>query len=592
MQPVETTPTHTPHAAVPGPASNPGPFPGAHQRRRRLRRLSTGKLLFLILSLALAPLGAIAMAASVRTIMQGDQERSALLRVAAQQYASQSAHFLGANAGRLKLLIVRVTGNRDEALARSSIDATAPPAPLPPTLLAPADPALPVDPALSADPALGGVDAAIAPLCTAVARAFNGRDAAHIAVQIVDGRTGANMCVAGVPMDDGAIARPIGSVRIDERQHLVIHTIAAIGANARAEIVYPHGAIANSVTVDAGLPLHTIALATADARLPLREQPDWRFSSMDIDSASPVGHTGLKFELSAKRTWFSGSELISLLTPMGMWFLAVLLSWLVVDRILLTPIQQLRRRMDDYHPGDPLGRQSLGLFAAAEVAALDGNLDGLTQAVAIDKMALARGLEAQRALTREVHHRVKNNLQIIASLINLHSRDATDESAHRAYRTIQRRVDALAVVHRHLHADTEGQPGIALGTMLGELAVGLRNSLTQSAGPTAMSINVDAARASQDAALPVAFFVTELVELAVAGDAGQPITIALDRACATPGHALLSVTSAGLRACADCPAGNNASYDRVLTGLARQLRQELVRDGATGRFAIAVPVLD
>lgn len=69
---------------------------------------------------------------------------------------------------------------------------------------------------------------------------------------------------------------------------------------------------------------------------------------------------------------------------------------------------------------------------------------------------------------------MKNNLQVISSLINFHARGATGPEAMAAYASIQRRVDALAVVHRHHFAELEDNRGLNLRTMIGELAANIR----------------------------------------------------------------------------------------------------------------------
>jgi two-component sensor histidine kinase len=62
----------------------------------------------------------------------------------------------------------------------------------------------------------------------------------------------------------------------------------------------------------------------------------------------------------------------------------------------------------------------------------------------------AEALAQQSALVHEIDHRVKNNLQLIASLILLQSRRATDASAQHALKTVLGRVTAVAAVHRRL----------------------------------------------------------------------------------------------------------------------------------------------
>ena len=560
-------------------------------------RLSTGKLVFLVLTFALAPLGAIAVGAGSRSITTNDGERQTLLAVSAREYGNRLAQRFDHDAQQLNAAFAKLT--KPELLAMMQAGDPSP------SIASRAPAEVVFDPGPASD---SGTEAAARTLsagidsflrdgpfsaaCAAAFARFPASAPAQAQVQIVDQRTGTTLCSGQAPADPDAIGQPIGGVRIDKANRRLILTVSSLGTYGRAELIYPIESLAGDLPRDGILPINRMMVATAADELIISQSGRVNILGLDLESKAPVGRTGLMLDLTAPRSWFQTAELVTMLTPLGMWLLAVLLSWLVVDRILLTPIQQLRRRMALYRPGDTLTRPAPSLFAAQEIVTLDEMMERLADNVAADKAALASSLEAQRGLTREVHHRVKNNLQIIASLISLHSRDATSDFEARAYRAIQRRVDALAVVHRHLHAESEGGAGVALGTMLSELSVALRHSLAQDRQPINTTTNVESAHAVQDVALPAAFFVTELVELAVYCDPAEAVAIALTHNSEQPGTATLSVCSPGLIGCGPRMGERFISYERVLTGLSRQLRQPLIINEEKGCYAIVVPVMD
>ena len=549
---------------------------------KKRRSLSTSKFVFLVLTIALAPLGALAMGASTQSMRANDADRQALLAIAAD--------FAGR---RLNRIITNDAISLQAAIKAAPTTAETRPAPDP----APINP----DTATAQDmrDAALAQSAGTAPVatinryaaaCAAVSQALPGGPNLAFA-RIIDRRTGRDLCVGGVPADQDSVDEPIGAARIDEAGKRLIYSVTTTGDNGRIEIVYPLGSLGGLLPDEANRPINRLSLITATDNLTLIQHGGDTIIGLGLESRAPVGRTGMITQVSAARTWLKPADLVSLLTPLGMWLLAVLLSWLLVDRILLNPIQQLRRRMAEYHPGDRMPPMKRHMFVAREIVALDDMTQKLATNVADDKAALASALDVQRALTREVHHRVKNNLQIVASLISLHSRDASSESETRAYRAIQRRVDALAVVHRHLHAEREDHSGVALGTILSELLVALRHSLAVDGRPVEARINVMSARAIEDVALPAAFFVTELVELAVQVDGTAPVTIDLFAQDGHPTLATLRVAGPGLVDCADRLGSRYNSYERVLTGLARQLRQPLVVDDIAGHYCITISLL-
>ncbi|MGJ3627798.1 histidine kinase dimerization/phosphoacceptor domain -containing protein [Sphingomonas sp. MMS24-JH45] len=108
-----------------------------------------------------------------------------------------------------------------------------------------------------------------------------------------------------------------------------------------------------------------------------------------------------------------------------MWGLAAAISWFVVDRLLIAPLRALRGSIAAYAPGDQPDPAMLSALPTQEIRELGDTFRALSRTVAIHEAGLAEGLVRRTKLTREVHHRVKNNLQVISSLINFHARSAS-----------------------------------------------------------------------------------------------------------------------------------------------------------------------
>ena len=152
---------------------------------------------------------------------------------------------------------------------------------------------------------------------------------------------------------------------------------------------------------------------------------------------------------------------------------------------------------------------------ASEIADLSNAFERAVGRIEGAEREALDALDGQRRLVREVHHRVKNNLQVVASLLSIHGRSAAKPEAKAAYSAIGRRVDALSVVHRHHYAELEENRGIALRPLLTELAADLRSSAPVEARGMRIELDLDAPSTTQDVAVAAAFLITEIVEFAM-----------------------------------------------------------------------------
>lgn len=282
---------------------------------------------------------------------------------------------------------------------------------------------------------------------------------------------------------------------------------------------------------------------------------------------------------------------LSLFLPLVMWFAAAAIGWFVVNRLLIRPLVVLRRTVAAYHPGEVLEPMRRIRTPAQEIVALGNTFRAISEDVATHEAEMAEGLETQRKLTREVHHRVKNNLQIIASLISLHARAAHEPEAVEAYASIQRRVDALSVVHRNHYAELEEHRGVGVRSLVSELSASLRGTAPAEARRFGIQIDSDNLHISQDVAVPVAFLLTELVELAMLSNPKTAMHISVQLEPGRDDRAVLHISSPALRASDAMSARIEERYGRVLTGLSRQLRAPLEYDTAAGDYSIAITVI-
>jgi two-component sensor histidine kinase len=257
----------------------------------------------------------------------------------------------------------------------------------------------------------------------------------------------------------------------------------------------------------------------------------------------------------------------------------------VVNRLLIRPLRHLQRSVVQYEPGEGEFVLPLKLGPATEIRDLSEAFARTVRRVEDSERDMAGALEGQRKLVREVHHRVKNNLQVVASLINIHGRTAETPAARAAYGSISRRVGALSIVHRNHFAEMEENRGISLRPLLSELAAELRATAPESARTMRIELDLESANTTQDVAVSVAFLVTEIVEFAMLNTPEDPVEITLRRtseltARLTLNSKVLNPDEEGDR--------EKMQFERIIAGLAKQLRSTLERK--LGRYSVELPV--
>ncbi len=279
-------------------------------------------------------------------------------------------------------------------------------------------------------------------------------------------------------------------------------------------------------------------------------------------------------------------ERLLILLPVLMWLIAALLSWWLVHRLLITPLRKLQRGVGNFQPGDNIGTlESIELGPASEIHDLRDAFVRAVSRIEETEQGMAEALEGQRKLVREVHHRVKNNLQVVASLLSIHGRSAGSREGKAAFSAIGRRVDALSVVHRNHYAELEDNHGIALRALLTELGAGLRASALESQKGVAIELDIDHAFTTQDVAVAVAFLITEIVEYAMLHGDGAAVEIMMRRT--TPLTGRLTIASPALLD-VDADSVERKQFERIVEGLARQLRSPL--DRSLGRYSVDLPL--
>lgn len=202
---------------------------------------------------------------------------------------------------------------------------------------------------------------------------------------------------------------------------------------------------------------------------------------------------------------------LSLLLPV---LSSLIVIWLGSFYLLVAPLRSLSEAMSEWNKGAEFKPRSY-LALPFEVVELSNSMQRATTTLQQRERELQEAFTHQDLLMQEIHHRVKNNLQIIASLMNLQASRIKLPEARTEFQSARDRVRALATVHRHLYAHGELH-SINMREFLVELCEQLFHAMGEEPGTRiALEVSAPELQISSDQAVPLSLIVTEAVSNAV-----------------------------------------------------------------------------
>ncbi len=199
---------------------------------------------------------------------------------------------------------------------------------------------------------------------------------------------------------------------------------------------------------------------------------------------------------------------------------------------------------------------------------------------------LAQSLKERELLIQETHHRIKNNLTMIESLINIQARTGVSDLEE-----LTKRIHTITAVHEQLYRSPD-LTQVSLRDYLSELVHNLFRSMSPEDDRVCLRVDIADAAVGMDAAVPLGLIVTELMtnSLKYAFPAGREGTLSV-HAGESAGRLTLVVEDDGV----GLPEGfdsaqSNSLGVRLVASLARQLNARLdVRSGCPTKFAVTLP---
>ncbi|TAJ87504.1 sensor histidine kinase [Reyranella sp.] len=290
---------------------------------------------------------------------------------------------------------------------------------------------------------------------------------------------------------------------------------------------------------------------------------------------------------------FAGSWAVLALTALAL-ALVLLTVWLGADRWCVQPLRYIQTYAERVARGEEIKFAPPHSWSP-EMASIGAGVSAMAEAIASREAELRAGLEQRDHMLREIHHRVKNNLQMISSLLNLQAGEIRSPRIRRFFGDAQNRVLTLSILHRHLYERSswslvDFQQFIS--DLVRQLSVGRRSAERQA---PRYHIRAPIMAVGPDTAIPVGLIVTEAVSIALnhdfAGVASPEVRI---EAIESDGQVELVIEDNGTGQDTGTlgPDGRGGFGLSLIRGLAMQLGGEAVistKEGGGSRIAVTFP---
>ena len=249
------------------------------------------------------------------------------------------------------------------------------------------------------------------------------------------------------------------------------------------------------------------------------------------------------------------------------------------SRLIVQPLRAVTRSVTEWRRAGAFAPR-LTRSTPIELRQLSRAFADATHALSAHEERLRVAESHQALLIKEIHHRVKNNLQIIASLLNLQANRIRQPEARAEFASARDRVRALATLHRHLYSDGELHT-LNMRSFLIELCGQLFQAIGEKEGRRIrLEIEAPDIVMSTDQAVPLALVVTEAVSNAIkyAFPGGRSGVVSVRLAEEVEGIAKLVIQDDGI----GIPAGRAETETGIRDGLGIQLIRGFARQlGAT-----------
>jgi two-component sensor histidine kinase len=208
--------------------------------------------------------------------------------------------------------------------------------------------------------------------------------------------------------------------------------------------------------------------------------------------------------------WARLNPLSAIVYPILAWLAAWVAVWFAVEQVVIRWLHYLDRIASIYARGRFTVRPLKAERAPSEIRDLAHTLDAMADGIVARDLSLRESLAQKDTLMREIHHRVKNNLQVITSLLNMQQRALSDPAARAAMSDTRQRINALALIYRALYQGPDLRR-VDVRQFLEELVGQLSAGEGGRPAPIRTELQADDLEIDPDKLAPLALFAVEAI---------------------------------------------------------------------------------
>jgi hypothetical protein len=151
-----------------------------------------------------------------------------------------------------------------------------------------------------------------------------------------------------------------------------------------------------------------------------------------------------------------------------------------------------------------------GYFSFRKSKNREKQLSDKNDEITLKSQMLSAALKEKELLMKEVHHRVKNNMQIIISLLKLQSEKINDKQVEVYFSEARNRIQSMALIHEFLYKK-ERMDYMQMDEYIKQLILEIQISYTQPNHIIEMDVDLDAIQLDFDTSIPLGLIINELV---------------------------------------------------------------------------------